>query len=57
MRMIKYNYHDDKSADDVLYENEFSVGYAVLTQKGHRVPDLQVVLLVSQREQLLGEMS
>lgn len=55
--MIKYNYHDDKSADDVLYENEFSVGYAVLTQKGHRVPDLQVVLLVSQREQLLGEMS
>ena len=25
MRMIKYNYHDDTSTDDVLYENEFSL--------------------------------
>lgn len=33
--IIRYNYHDDKSTKDVLYENEFSFGYAILTQKGH----------------------
>lgn len=33
--IIRYNYHDDKSTKDVLYENEFSFGYGILTQKGH----------------------
>ncbi|KAL0602412.1 hypothetical protein AAY473_028611 [Plecturocebus cupreus] len=48
MGIIKHNYYDDKSANDTLYEKEFSFGYAVLGNT--EVAVLQVVLLVNQRE-------